>query len=82
MLAYLTILSASIAGFAGFQPWTVAVAAIALSSLSYLSHRDVYERGQNLSLSGLIDEVVSRSVFHAVLASGAAYGLGWIIRFL
>ena len=82
MFAYLTILSASLAGFAGVQPWAIAVAAIFLSSLSYVSYRDLYQRGQELSLTQLIDEVIVRSIGHSVVAAGLAYGFGWLLKII
>ena len=82
MLAYLTILTASIAGLAGGPPWVIAATAIMLSSLSYLRYGHLYERGRDAGLFSLVDETVVRSIFNAVVATGSAYGFGWLLRII
>jgi hypothetical protein len=82
MLAYLTILGASVAGFAGGPPWLIAVTAMMLSSLSFLKYGHIYERGRDTGFFALVDEAVVRSFFNAVVATSSAYGLGWLLRFV
>lgn len=82
MLGYLAILGATLSGLAGLPPWTIAAATIALTSLSYAEHHRLYERGQELGLSALLDSVLLRSMFNGLIASGVAYGGGWVIRVL
>ena len=82
MLAYLTILTASITGLAGGPPWVIAVTAIMLSSLSYLRYGHLYERARDAGLYSLADETVLRSIFNAVVATGSAYGFGWLLRII
>ena len=80
MLAYLAILGAALAGFAGVAPWAIAASAIALMSISYAEHYGLYERGQELGLTDMLEWTLLRSAFNAVLACGGSYGLGWLMR--
>ena len=82
MLAYLAIVGASLAGYAGLPPWTIAAAVIALASISYAEHRRAYERGRDLGLFEIVDAVMLRSVFNAVMASGIAYAFGYVLRLI
>lgn len=78
MLGFLTIFAATLAGYAAVAPWAIAAAAIALSSISYAQHSRLYERGQELGLSQVVETTVFRSFFNALAASSAAYSLGWL----
>lgn len=80
MLGFLAIFGAAIGGYAGMPPWVIAASAIALASLSYAEHYRLYRRGQELGLGGLVEGTMLRSVFHAVVAAGGAYGGGWVLR--
>lgn len=80
MLAYLTILTAAVAGLAGAPPWIIGIAAIALSSLSLLKYADLYERSRDAGLFGAVDFVVVQSIANAVIATASAYGMGWLLR--
>jgi hypothetical protein len=82
LLAYLTILAVLLSGFVGAKPWVVAAAAIALSSLSAYENRELYDRARRSGLFERIDVAVLGSIWNAVLASGAAYGIGWLFRSL
>jgi hypothetical protein len=82
MLAYLAIVGASLAGYAGLPPWTMAATVIVLSSISYTEHGRSYERARNMRLFEIVDAVMLRSVFNAVLASLAAYGFGYFLRLI
>lgn len=80
MLAYLAILGAALAGLAGGPVWTIAVSAIALMSLSYAEHYHIYRRGQEMGVTDVLEATVLRSAFNAIVASGSAYGGGWLLR--
>lgn len=80
LASYLAIFGASLAAYAGVGPWAIAVAAIALAALSRADHAELYERGHNLGLFQVVDAVMLRSFGNALLAAGAAYGAGWVLR--
>lgn len=82
MLGFLTVFSATLAGYAGVAPWAIAVAAIGLASISYTQYYKLYERGQELGFGELVEATLLRSFFNALMAAAAAYGLGWFIRVL
>jgi hypothetical protein len=82
LLGYLAILGASLAGYAGVGAWIIAVAAIALAALSRAEHGVTYERGRELSLHGVIDSAIVRSLFNGTVASAAAYGFGLVMRII
>ncbi|MCB1503678.1 MAG: hypothetical protein KDJ47_01765 [Hyphomicrobiaceae bacterium] len=82
MLGFLLIFSASLAGYAGVAPWAIAAAAIGLASISYTQYHRLYERGQELGYSDLVDATIVRSFFNALVASGGAYGFGWLVHAL
>ena len=81
-LGYLAVLGASLGGYAGLGPWVIAVSAIALASVSRAQYSDLYERGRDLGLLHIIDAVMLRSFGNALLAAGAAYGGGWMLRII
>ncbi len=82
MLAYLAILGAALAGLAGVAPWAIAASAIALMSISYAEHHRLYQRGQELGLTDMLEWTLLRSAFHALVAAGGAYLGGWLLRLL
>lgn len=82
MLAFLTILAATLAGYAGVAPWAIAAAAIGLASISYTQNQKLYERGNELGLSQIVESTLLRSLLNAFIASGAGYGLGLVVRLL
>lgn len=80
LLAYLAIVGTALAGLAGLPPWTIAAGAIALAAVSQSLYGDLYRRGRDDGLATLVDAVMLRSLGNAILASTAAYGLGWVLR--
>ena len=80
MLAYLSILTASITGLAGGPPWVIAVTAIMLSSLSYIRYGHLYGRGLEAGLFSTVDQTMLASICNAVVAASAAYGFGCLLR--
>lgn len=80
MLAYLAILGAALSGLAGGPVWTIAVSAIALMSLSYAEHFHIYRRGQEMGVTDVLEWAIVRSALHAVLAAGAAFLGGFLLR--
>lgn len=80
MLAYLAIFGSAVAGFADAEPWAIAVAAMVLASISFVQHSDLYDRGRAMGLVELLDLALLRSIANAVIASGVAYGFGWLLH--
>lgn len=80
MIAYLAILSTSLAGFAGVKVWAIAAGAIALASISFARYRALYDRANEAGLSRIVDAVLLRSFANALVAASAAYGFGWALR--
>ena|SRR5436190_10248724 len=79
-LGYLATLGASLGGYAGLGPWVIAIAAIGLASVSRAQYSDLYERGRDFGLIGIIDTVMLRSFGNALVAAGIAYVGGWVLR--
>ncbi|MGD9785658.1 MAG: hypothetical protein AB7E80_05390 [Hyphomicrobiaceae bacterium] len=82
MLGFLTIFAATLAGYTGVGSWSIAAAAIGLTSMSYARHQRLYERGQELGLSNVVESTLLRSCANALAASCAGYGFGWLIHSL
>lgn len=82
MLAYLAILGSAVAGFADAKPWAIAVAATVLASISFVQHSDLYDRGRAMGLVALLDLTLFKSIANALIASGVAYGFGWLLHLL
>ena len=80
MLGFFAIFGASLAGYAGMGPWVIAAGFLALASISRFEHASAYERGRELGLHGVIDAVMLRSLLNGMIACGAAYGFGWLMR--
>ena len=80
MVGYLAIFGAALAAYAGLGLWAIGASGIALASISHFDHAHAHERGRELSLHGIIDSVVVRSMLNGMIASGAAYGFGWLMR--
>lgn len=82
LLAYLTILGASLAGYAGVGPWVIGAATIGLASLSYAERHSLYRRASEMGLTGLAERTLLGSVANAFYATAAAYGGGALLHAL
>lgn len=82
LLAYLAIVATALAGLSGLGPWAIVAGAVALASISQSMFGDLYRRGREDGLMALVDMVILKSLSNAVLASAAAYGLGWGLRLM
>jgi hypothetical protein len=80
LLGYLAIFCVALAGYAGISPWAIGAAAVALASISYSEHWRTYERCREIGIYKAIDSATVRSALNATIASGAAYGFGWLMR--
>ncbi len=82
MLGFISIFAASVAGFANVGLWAAAACAIALASTSYAEHQALYRRGQELGLTDTLRSTVLRSLGNGLIAAGAAYAFGALLRLL
>ncbi len=80
MFGFFAIFSASLAGYAQLPLWAIGATVIALTSISYRDHRDSYEHAREIGASKIADGALLRSALNALLASGAAYGFGHVLR--
>jgi hypothetical protein len=79
MLAFTSIFLTAIAAFAGAPVWAVAIGALALFSLSMREQRKFAARFANIGVSHVLTMAHWQSAGHAIVASGAAYLLGWLV---
>jgi hypothetical protein len=82
MIAYLSILATSVAAFAGAPMWAVLPGAIVLLSLSLIEQRKLSSRFAAIGASYMLTMAAWQSAGEALIAAGAAYGLGAVTRFL
>lgn len=82
LLAFAAILATALAGLSGLGPWVIVPGAIALATLSQAMFGELYRRGREAGLATLVDGVMLRSLGNALVASSAAYGLGWGLRLI
>lgn len=81
-MGYLAIFAAALSGFSGIGVWAIAAAAIALASSSHAEYSALYRRGRQLGLTQVVQSAVLQSFVNALMAAGAAYGVGVFVRWL
>jgi hypothetical protein len=79
MLAYLAIVSTSAAAFFGAPVWAFLIGTALLMLLSAIEHRKL-GMGAARNSPALVSWAAWQSAGHAMLAAGAAYGLGYVTR--
>jgi hypothetical protein len=82
VLGFLAIMAVALCGLAGAPAWTVPVAAISLASVSYARHHLLFRRAANAGMQDAIDQTLTQSLLHALIASTMAYGCGWVFHVL
>ena len=82
MIAYLAILATSLAAFAGAPMWAVLPGALVLLSISLLEQRKLSARFAAIGASYMLTMAAWQSAGEALMAAGAAYGLGAVLRFV
>lgn len=80
MLAFTSILMTALAAFAGAPMWVALIGAAVLFSISFREQRKLAARFANLGVSHTLTMAHWQSAGHALVASGAAFGLGAISR--
>lgn len=81
MIAYLAILATSLAAFAGAPVWAAFPGAVLLFSLSLAEQRKFSARFAAIGASYMLTSAAWQSAGEALIAAGAAYGLGAALRF-
>jgi hypothetical protein len=76
MLAFMSILLTALAAFAGAPIWVAVIGAAVLFSISYREQRKLAGRFANIGATHVLTMAHWQSAGHALLASGAAFGLG------
>ncbi len=80
MLAFTSILLTALAAFAGAPIWVTLIGAGVLFSISLREQRRFAARFANLGISHVLTMAHWQSAGHALLASGAAFGVGFVSR--
>jgi hypothetical protein len=80
MLAYIAIVSTATAAYFGAPIWTFLVGAAALILLSAIEHRELVGYYGKPYARSAIAWAAWQSAGHAMLASAAAYLLGYLTR--
>jgi hypothetical protein len=76
MLAFMSILFTALAAFVGAPLWVAFIGAAVLFSISLREQRKFAARFANIGASHVLTMAHWQSAGHAILASGAAFGLG------
>ncbi|MGO4686243.1 hypothetical protein [Hyphomicrobium sp. 2TAF46] len=82
MLAFTSILFTALAAFAGAPIWAALIGAAILFSISLREQRKFAARFSNIGASHMLTMAHWQSAGHAMLASGAAFALGAVVRIL
>lgn len=80
MIAYLAILTTALAAFCGAPIWAIIPGAGILLAISISEQRKLSSRFAAIGSSHILLMAAWQSAGHALIASGAAYGLGLLAR--
>ncbi len=80
MMAYLAILSTALAAFFGAPVWAVVPGAAVLFSISLSEQRKLSARFAAIGSSYMLTMAAWQSAGHALMATGAAWGLGAFVH--
>ena len=80
MIAYLAILSTALAAFAGAPLWAVMPGTLVLLTISLVEQRKLSSRFAAIGQSHMMTAAALESSANALMATGAAYGLGLLVR--
>lgn len=82
MIAYLAIVTTALAAFFGAPIWAVIAGAAVLLAISITEQRKLSSRFAAIGSSHILAMAAWQSAGHALMASGAAYVTGILIRAL
>ena len=80
MLAFTSIFLTALAAFAGAPIWVAVIGAAVLFSVSLREQRKFAARFARLGIANVLTMAQWQSAGHALLASGAAFGVGALSR--
>ena len=80
MIGYIAIFASALSGYGGLGVWSIGATALALAALSYAEYGALYRRGQELGLTKVTQSALLQSLANALIATSAAYGMGWVFR--
>ena len=80
MIGFLAIFATSIAAFAGAPVWAIVPGALVLLMISILEQRKLSTRFAAIGASYMLTMAAWESAGNALVATGAAYGLGTVVR--
>jgi hypothetical protein len=80
VIASLTIALASLCGYIGAPVWVIALAALGLAALSRGQHEPTLKLARGLGYRAEVRQAMFTSAINALIAGGAAYGLGLVVR--
>lgn len=81
MIAYLAIVTTALAAFFGAPIWAVIPGAAVLLAISINEQRKLSSRFAAIGSSHILAMAAWQSAGHALMASGAAFGLGKLAQF-
>lgn len=81
MIAYLTILATTMAGYGNMPVWIILISMFALSALSVLANRRLYSHLTRLGYMGreMAASTLAMSLLNSLAASAGAYVVGAVI---
>ena len=80
MLAFLSILATALAAFAGAPLWTMLIGAGVLVTISLSEQRKLAGRFEAIGARHVLVYAAWQSGFDALVATVAAFALGWALR--
>ncbi len=80
MLAYLTILAASLCGYGGAPVWTMFLASAGLFSVSYAQHQGLIGRGLARGFQQEVADTLWRSGMNALTTTCGAFLFGMALK--
>ncbi len=80
MIAYLAILLTALAAFAGAPVYAVLPGAAILFTIAFREHRHLAARFAAINAAHVLTAAAWQSAGHALIASGAAWGVGLLSR--
>lgn len=79
-MGFIAIFGAAVAGYAGLPVSVVLIAAGALFLMSLAHHDWLYAEAQRAGLRRTTAAVMALSALNGLVATGAAFGAGWLLQ--
>ena len=80
MIGFLSIFVTSLAAFAGAPVWAMVPGVLVLLTLSIIEQRKLSTRFAAIGASYMLTMAAWESAGNALVATGAAYGLGMVVK--